>query len=127
MTLAAFDSSSAPTWVICLCADWCGLCRDYRSLFENVAARHPALRFAWVDIEDHAALVGDRDIETFPTLLIAHDAGIQFRGPLTPHADTLSRLLDALQAPGGKLQAHDGESSLLLKVLPDLPQLWVKP
>lgn len=124
--MAVPDFSSSATWVICLCADWCGLCRDYRALFESVAARHPALHFAWVDIEDHAALVGDRDIETFPTLLIANDAGIQFHGPLTPHADTLSRLLGALQAPGGKLQAHHAESRHLLKVLPDLPQLWVK-
>ncbi|MDB5779586.1 MAG: hypothetical protein JWP93_1951, partial [Polaromonas sp.] len=39
------------TWVVCLCADWCGLCRDYAAVFAQMAARYPAFRFAWLDIE----------------------------------------------------------------------------
>lgn len=62
-------------WVICLCADWCGVCREWRDAFERTAAAHSGLRFAWVDVEDEAEAMGDVDIETFPTLLIA-------RGPI---------------------------------------------
>jgi len=91
------EADAAPTWVICLCAEWCGACREYRPLFEQVASAHPALRFAWVDIEDHADIADDFDVETFPTLLIAGAAGTRFLGPLLPHAETLSRLLGALQ------------------------------
>ncbi|MGJ7491748.1 thioredoxin family protein [Variovorax sp. ZT4R33] len=87
-----------PTWVICLCAEWCGTCRDYRPLLTPVAAAHPALRFAWVDIEDHAELADAFDVETFPTLLIVGPEGTHFLGPLLPHAPTLSRLLGALPA-----------------------------
>ena len=83
--------------MVCLCAEWCGACREYRPLFEAVAQAHPGLRFAWVDIEDHADLTDDFDVETFPTLLIAGRAGPHFLGPLLPHAETLSRLLGALQ------------------------------
>ncbi len=91
---------NAPTddacWVVCLCAEWCGACREYRPLFAQVARAHPALRFAWVDIEDHADLADDFDVETFPTLLVASAAGTRFVGTLLPHAETLSRLLTAL-------------------------------
>lgn len=84
-------------WVVCLCAEWCGACREYRPLFEQVARAHPQFRFAWVDIEDHADLADDFDVETFPTLLIADGGDTHFFGPLLPHAETLSRLLTALQ------------------------------
>ena len=56
------------------------------------------MRFAWVDIEDHADLADDFDVETFPTLLVASADGTHFLGPLLPHAETLTRLLGALPA-----------------------------
>jgi thioredoxin 1 len=91
--------SRAPSpWVVCLCAQWCGTCHDYRPLFEEVARAHPHLRFAWVDIEDDADIAGDFDIETFPTVLVADAGGTRFMGPLLPHAATLARTLAALRA-----------------------------
>ena len=83
-------------WVACLCADWCGACREYKPIFDAVAAVHPGLHFAWIDIEDHAELVGELDIETFPTLLVADGIELLFAGPMLPHAATLSRLLGSL-------------------------------
>lgn len=90
-------AGSAAIWVVCLCAEWCGACREYRPLFEQVARAHPQLRFAWVDIEDHSDIADDFDVETFPTIVIAGDDGTRFEGPLLPHAETLTRLLGALQ------------------------------
>ena len=118
-------SETAP-WVICLCADWCGLCRDYRQVLEQVAARYPGYRFAWLDIEDQADLVGDMDIETFPTLLVADEASVLFLGTLTPHADTLSRLLASLMDGSARRTAHSAITRKLLKALPDLPALWLE-
>ncbi|MDA7415090.1 thioredoxin family protein [Xenophilus arseniciresistens] len=84
--------------VICLCAEWCGTCRDYRTLFAQVAQEHAGAAFAWVDVEDHSELADDFDVETFPTLLVASGQGLHFLGPMLPHAQTLSRLLTALPA-----------------------------
>lgn len=92
-------SPSVDLQVLCLCAEWCGTCRDYRTLFVQVAQEHPGLAFAWVDVEDHADLADDFDVETFPTLLVASAQGLHFLGPMLPHAQTLSRLLTALPAP----------------------------
>lgn len=114
------------SWVVCLCADWCGLCRDYREVLKQVAARHPGCRFAWLDIEDQADLVGELDIETFPTLLVADGQGVLFFGPLAPYADTLSRLLGSLEGSDVKKTAHSVITKHLLEVLPGLPVLGLE-
>jgi thioredoxin 1 len=105
-------------WVVCLCAEWCGTCRDYRPLFEEVARAHPGLRFAWVDIEDHAEFADEFDVETFPTVLVAGQDGTRFLGPLLPNAQTLTRMLSALQAP----QPSDEHVATLLAALARSPQ-----
>jgi thioredoxin 1 len=111
-------------WVVCLCAAWCGVCRDYYSIFRTVAARHPDLRFAWVDIEDRADLVGDMDIETFPTLLMLDHSGVRFQGAVTPNPATTSRLIGS-SMQGSKVVSHDAFSARLLEALPALPDCWV--
>ena len=85
-------------WAVCLCAEWCGTCRDYRALFDTLAPAHPDVRFVWVDIEDEADLAGDLDVETFPTLLIADGQTARFLGPLLPQAGVLTRLLESLRS-----------------------------
>jgi thioredoxin 1 len=112
-------------WVVCLCADWCGLCRDYSELFTQMAAQYPGSRFAWLDIEDHAEVVGDIEVETFPTLLVADAGGTRFLGPLTPHAPTLSRLLDSLAQPGQSAMPHLPSTQVLLQALQAAPQHWI--
>jgi thiol-disulfide isomerase/thioredoxin len=81
--------------VACLCAQWCGSCRDYRRVFDEVADAFPDMRFEWIDIEDQADLVDPVEVENFPTLLIAAGDGARFFGPLMPHKETLVRLLRA--------------------------------
>jgi len=114
-------------WVICLCADWCGLCREYSDVFAQMAARYPSSRFVWLDIEDQADLVGDIEVETFPTLLIADASGMQFMGPLLPHAETLSRLLDSLLQPDAKATPHLPATRQLLQAVHGAPEHWVGP
>lgn len=91
------DSPLNTSWVLlaCLCAQWCGVCRDYRSRFEEVQAEFPEVRFIWVDVEDDADLVDPVEVENFPTLLIAVDGKPRFFGPLAPHRETLARLVRA--------------------------------
>lgn len=94
----ATDESGAHGWeVFCLCAQWCGTCRDWRPAFEQAARALSGTRSAWVDIEDEADAVGDVDIETFPTLLVAHQGQVRFLGPVLPQAVQLSRLLSSLR------------------------------
>ena len=110
-------------WVVCLCAEWCGTCRDYRPLFRAVAAAHPQWHFAWVDIEDHADIADAFDVETFPTLLMAGADGTRFLGPLLPHAETLTRMLGALQPP----QPSSPDVEQLLAALETTPAVFTLP
>lgn len=112
-------TSRPPLLVACLCAQWCGVCRDYRSTFDQVAEAFPDLRFVWVDIEDQADLVDPVEVENFPTLLIAAGTGPRFFGPVTPHKETLVRLLRAqADATGGPLLNEPELVALVQRLLP---------
>jgi thiol-disulfide isomerase/thioredoxin len=88
------DGLEAEFLVICLCAEWCGTCRDYRAGFEALAEIFPDTLFRWLDIEDQADELGDLDVENFPTLLIQRRELILFFGTMLPHLDLLRRLVE---------------------------------
>jgi thioredoxin-like negative regulator of GroEL len=81
--------------VACLCAGWCGTCTSYRAAFEQLAARHPDKHFVWIDIEDQADVVGELDVENFPTLLIQRADTVAFFGTVLPDPALAERLLAA--------------------------------
>jgi thioredoxin 1 len=87
-------------WVFGLCAQWCGVCRDWLAVFDAAALRHPRDRFVWVDVEDQDQLVGDLDIETFPTLLVGTSDQVLFFGTILPSPELLTRLLASLDGSG---------------------------
>jgi hypothetical protein len=91
--------------VACLCAAWCRLCDGYRPVLERVEAElrqaGAAPRWHWIDIEDEAELVGDLDVETFPTIVVCDERHLRFAGPVTPQPETLLRLLRALLLDAG--------------------------
>jgi len=97
---APLPSTPAPLLVVCLCAAWCGACREYRPLFEQLQTEFPGARFLWVDIEDEADLVDPIEVENFPTLLLATGDTPRFFGTVTPHLDTLRRLILVAQSDG---------------------------
>jgi thiol-disulfide isomerase/thioredoxin len=84
-------------WVACLCAAWCGVCRDWLPMFTAQARAHPDLRFAWVDVEDEDETMGEVDIETFPTLLVGRGDQVLFLAPIPPLATQFTRLLARLK------------------------------
>lgn len=96
-------------WIVaCLCAAWCDVCRSYRASFDAWATEHPDKYFIWIDIEDHADVVGDLDIENFPTLLIQHGDVVAFFGTVLPDIKLANRLLSA--------QVEKSESDLQVEV-----------
>ena len=107
-----------PRWlVVCLCAEWCGTCREYRATLRAVAEDHREHAFAWIDIEDDAELAGDLDIETFPTLLVLDGRQVLFYGPVLPGEESLRRLLRALAENGPQPTALDAAVTGLVQRL----------
>ena len=104
-------------WVVCFCAQWCGVCREFRTAFDTLARERPQLRLAWVDVEDDEEVVGDLDVETFPTVLVAEGGQVRFFGPVQPQTGMLARLIDGLLgAPGAQLP-DEATQALLQRVL----------
>lgn len=105
--------------VVCLCAAWCGVCRDYAATFEDAAQAFGAQAgFTQLDIEDEAELLGPVDVENFPTLLIARGAQLLFFGTVTPHAQTLTRLVQGALAGELRPLADAPEIAALVQRLP---------
>ena len=102
------DALSGDVWIVaCLCAAWCDVCRQFRPAFDALAGRHPEHRFVWVDIEDEADIVGDFDVDDFPTLLIQRGDVVVFFGTVLPDAGQAQRLLQAqLERSDKELQAQ---------------------
>lgn len=86
-------------WIVaCLCAAWCGTCSSYRTAFDNLATRHPDKTFVWIDVEDRADVVGDLDVDNFPTLLMQRGDAVAFFGTMLPDAGVADRLIHAQAA-----------------------------
>jgi thioredoxin-like negative regulator of GroEL len=99
-------------WVVaCLCAAWCDVCKQYRSGFDALAALHPDQQFVWIDIEDQADLVGELDVENFPTILMQRGDTVAFFGTMLPEPRQVSRLLQAqLERTQEELRREAGSS-----------------
>ncbi|MCL2297094.1 MAG: thioredoxin family protein [Proteobacteria bacterium] len=93
------SSTGAPTWlVVCLCAEWCAVCRDFRPAYHTLAQQQPDILFAYLDIEDDEALIGALELDDFPTLAIFRgDALIHF-GVVKAKHDNIVQLLQKLIA-----------------------------
>ncbi len=92
--------SDAEILVVCLCAQWCGVCREYAATFAQVGERMMPARFVWVDVEDDSDVVDPIEVENFPTILIAVGAEPRFFGMLTPQPQLLERMVRECAAGG---------------------------
>lgn len=107
----------ASVLVVCLCAEWCGVCRDYSDRFAQVQSSFPQVRFLWVDVEDEADLLHPLDVENFPTLLIAVGDVPRFFGPLTPQVEMLERLIRAqIENPDAPALANRAVADLVARI-----------
>ena len=110
---SAVSPPSPQWWVACLCAAWCGACREWQPTFVEQARAHPQMHFAWVDVEDEDEAMGEVDIETFPTLLVARGDQVLFLGPIPPLGPQFTRLLATLQAQSGPGSAPGPDADAL--------------
>lgn len=112
--------------VACLCADWCGACREYKPLFDSLARKFPNVRFLWVDVEDEADLIDPIEVEDFPTILIAkgRESDMQplFFGTVLPYIETLERLIQDKMTAGELASVKDAAVVKLVRSLQNQPK-----
>jgi thiol-disulfide isomerase/thioredoxin len=90
------EALASGKWVVaCLCAGWCDVCKQYRAGFDALALQYPEHQFVWIDIEDQSDLIGDLDVENFPTILMQRGDTVAFYGTMMPEPKQVARLLEA--------------------------------
>lgn len=109
------ETSNPHEWLVaCLCARWCGVCKQYQQSFEELAARFPRMRFVWLDVEDREDVAGDLDVQTFPSILVAEGGTARFLGPVLPQIQVLARMLQSLPQDPAARPADVQEAQQLL-------------
>jgi thioredoxin-like negative regulator of GroEL len=103
--IAARLHDPATLLVACLCAEWCGTCREYRAAFDTLARARPDTCFVWIDVETHADQLDDFDVENFPTIVIEDAQAVRFFGTVLPHAQIVERMIADLSAVPGVTHA----------------------
>lgn len=91
----------------------------------ELARKHPDWHFAWIDVEDEDDAMGDTEIVTFPTVLIAQGTEPRFFGPVPPSGPQLTQLVTRLQAQARAqpqaASAHSDSRALMARLTPLLP------
>ena len=106
----------ADVLVACLCAEWCGVCRDFRGRFEQLQAKFPQARFIWIDVEDQADLLHPLDdVDDFPTMLLGVGNEPRFFGPVLPSIEALERLIRAQVLEAGATTVKEAAVARLLE------------
>ncbi len=90
---------------------WVNPDATYRATFDELALRHPDKQFVWIDIEDQADLVGDLDVDNFPTLLLQRGDTVAFFGTMVPDGGVADRLIQAQAEQGDDELARLAQSS----------------
>jgi len=92
------SAKEAEFLVACLCAAWCGTCREYAPGFNALRERFPETGFVWIDVEDESDIAGDIDVDNFPTIVIQRGSVVLFCGAMLPQVRQLERLLETFVA-----------------------------
>src|SRR6185369_14392227 len=103
--------------VACLCATWCKTCTEFRGTFDKLAIENAGAKFVWLDVEDDSALVGEIDIENFPTLAVFRGDRPLFYGVTMPQEGVVARTLSSLNQPDRDAIAVPVEIAGLTEVL----------
>ena len=80
--------------VVCLCADWCNNCNDWKNPLIALSEKYPNDFFIWMDIERHSDTVSEVDLDTLPVLLVQKNNDIIFLGAVVPRVNTIIPLLE---------------------------------
>ncbi|EKA2135258.1 hypothetical protein OKB61_003982 [Citrobacter freundii] len=84
--------------VVCLCADWCNSCNEWKGIFTSLSEQYPDNLFIWLDIEQHPDMVSSVDLDILPVLLVQKNNNVLFLGAIQPRVDAIIPFLNTESA-----------------------------
>jgi thioredoxin 1 len=78
-------------------ADWCGPCKQFAPVYEQVSGQHEDVVFAKVDTEAERNLAAAANITSIPTLMAFRDKVLVFAQPGAINATQLEELVSAVK------------------------------
>lgn len=94
--------------VIDFWAEWCGPCKAFEPIFEQVAAEFSDITFAKVNVDNEAELAQEFSVRSIPFLVIIRDNVALFSEAGTLPANALKDLIQQAQ----KLDMHEIKQKL---------------
>lgn len=99
LTAAEFQQTLEDTNILLIdfWADWCGPCKQFAPIYEEVSEQHPDVTFAKVDTEAEQELAAAANITSIPTLMAFREKVLVFSQPGALNAEQLTEVLTAVK------------------------------
>ncbi|MBL8534510.1 MAG: thioredoxin [Betaproteobacteria bacterium] len=100
LTQENFDTvvSDNPIVIIDFWAPWCGPCRQFAPVFEQISEKHPDVVFAKLNTDEQQGIAQAFQIRSIPTLMVFREKVILFSNPGSMPAGQFDKLVTEVKA-----------------------------